>query len=81
MARKRKSRPDPRLVEIYENIEAIYAKKGRKSLWPKQPFKHKFGKGASVFGVSRSGKVQLRQGDLVVRSRRGKRLWRFFNYQ
>jgi len=78
--RKRKARSAPQLVEIYRDIEAIYARKGDKSLWPKSPFKHKFQKGSSVYGVQKSGSVRLRQGDLVVRSRRGKRLWRFFEY-
>lgn len=68
-------------VEIYENIEAIYAKKGGNSLWPKKPFKHKFEKGSSVFGIRKTGKVQLKQGDLVVRSRHGNRLWKFFDYK
>lgn len=71
----------PRPVEIYENIEAIYAKKGGDSLWPKKPFKHKFNNGSSVFGIRKDGKVPLRQGDLVIRSRQGKRLWRFFDYK
>ena len=81
MAQKRKSRRDPRLVEIYENLEEIYAKKGKRSLWPKKPFKHTFKKGAAVFGVSKGGKVKLKKGDLVVRSRRGNPLWRFFDYK
>lgn len=79
--RKQKTRRDPRLVEIYENIEGIFARKGSRSLWPKKPFKHKFEKGSSVFGVPKSGSVRLRKGDLVVRSRRGKPLWKFFEYK
>jgi hypothetical protein len=82
MARRKKtSRPASQLVEIYRDIEAIYARKGSGSLWPNSPFKHKFKKGSSVFGVQKAGSVRLRQGDLVVRSRRGKRLWRFFDYK
>lgn len=81
MARKRKSRRAPRLVEIYENLEAVYATKGKRSLWPKKPFKHAFKKGAEVLGVSKSGSVKLRKGDLVVRSRRGNPLWQFFDYK
>ena len=68
-------------VEIYKDIEAIYAKKGGNSLWPKKPFKHKFEKGSSVLGIAKDGKVPLRQGDLVIRSRQGKHLWRFFDYK
>jgi len=81
MTKKRKSRRDPRLVEIYENLEEIYAKKGARSLWPKKPFKHKFKKGAAVFGVRKGGSVKLKKGDLVVRSRRGNPLWKFFDYK
>ena len=81
MARKQRSRRDSRLVEIYENIEKIFARKGKRSLWPKKPFKHAFKKGAAVFGVSKNGTVKLHKGDLVVRSRRGKPLWQFFDYK
>ena len=79
--RKQKVSRDARLVEIYENIEQIFAEKGRKSLWPKQKFKHKFQKGAAVLGVKKGGKVRLKEGDLVIRSRRGKRLWKMFDYR
>lgn len=79
--RKQSSQQSPRLVEIYEDLEAVFARKGQRSLWPKKPFKHKFKKGASVFGVSKSGNVKLRSGDLVVRSRQGKHLWKFFDYK
>jgi len=79
--KKRKAQSKPQLVEIYKDIEAIYARKGKNSLWPNSPFKHKFKKGSSVFGVKKGGNVRLRQGDLVVRSRQGKRLWRFFEYK
>lgn len=79
--RKRKSTRGARTVQIYENLEQIFAEKGRKSLWPKQKFKHKFQKGAAVFGVSKGGAVRLKEGDLIIRSRRGKRLWKMFDYQ
>ncbi len=79
--RKRKTRQAPRLVEIYENIEAVFARKGAKSLWPRQPFKHKFKKGSAVYGVQKGGPVKLKEGDLVIRSKRGKRLWKMFDYQ
>lgn len=77
--RKRKSQSSP-LIEIYENIEAVFARKGSKSLWPKQPFKHKFEKGAAVYGVRKGGAVKLKGGDIVIRSKRGKRLWKMFEY-
>lgn len=79
--KKRKSIKAARLIEVYENIEQIFAEKGRKSLWPKQKFKHKFQKGAAVLGVKKGGAVRLKEGDLVIRSRRGKRLWKMFDYQ
>ncbi len=81
MAGKRKTRQGPQLVEIYQDIEAIYARKGGKSLWPNRPFKHKFNRGSAVLGVRRSGVIKLRKGDLIVRSRKGKPLWRFFDYE
>ena len=78
--RKRKSQQAARLVEIYENIERIYARKGKDSLWPNQPFVHTFKKGAAVLGVGKGGTYKLREGDVVIRSRHGKRLWKLFNY-
>lgn len=67
-------------VEIYKNIEAIYAEKGGSSLWPKKPFKHEFKKGSSVLGVKKTGTIKARKGDLIVRSRKGKSLWKYFDY-
>lgn len=81
MAKRKKAQRAPRLVEIYENLEAVYARKGAKSLWPRQPFKHKFQKGAAVYGVQKGGQVKLKEGDLVIRSKRGKRLWKMFDYE
>ena len=80
VTRKRKSTKLSHLVEIYENIEAVFARKGTNSLWPTQPFKHKFEKGAAVYGVRKSGPVKLKGGDIVIRSKRGKRLWKMFDY-
>jgi len=78
--RKRKSRREPRLVEIYENVEEVLARKGPNSMWPNAPFKHTFKKGAKVLGVSKGGTVKLKAGDLVIRSSRGRRLWKLFDY-
>lgn len=57
---------------IYEHIEEIRAEKGTNSLWPKEKFKHKFKRGARVIG--------LPNGDLLVKSTEGKRLWNNFDY-
>lgn len=76
--RKRRSK---KFVKIYQDLEQIFARKGKKSLWPNKPFKHKFEKGAEVIGVNKSGSVKLRKGDLIVRSRYGKPLWRYFDYK
>ena len=78
MRRRRKTRGRP--VEIYKNVEAILARKGRNSLWPNKPFRHNFGKGASVLGVTKGGSYRLRKGDLIIRSRKGKKLWKMFEY-
>lgn len=78
---KRTSRRPPQLVEIYENIEEVFARKGPRSLWPNKPFKHKFKKGAAIYGVRKGGQVKLRAGDLVVRSRKGNKLWKMFQYE
>lgn len=79
--RKRRRRKNRRMVEIYGDLERIYARKGRRSLWPDAPFVHKFQKGARVLGVAKGGMVKLREGDLVIRSKRGKKLWKHFNYK
>lgn len=78
---KRKKKSTGKLIEVYENLEKIFARKGKKSLWPRQPFKHTFKKGAKVLGVQKGGAVKLKQGDLVIRSSRGKRLWKMFEYR
>jgi hypothetical protein len=57
---------------IYDNIEAIQAEKGSNSLWPKEKFEHKFKRGARVLG--------LRNGDLLIKSKTGRRLWKEFDY-
>ena len=69
----------PKLKEIYAEVEQIWAKKGTNSLWPRQPFKHKFERGVKLFGVKKSGSYQLKEGDILMRSRKGK-LWKDFSY-
>ena len=67
--------PAPRgAVKIYDQIEAIEAIKDDNSLWPGQPFRHDFKKGsaAEIFGMP--------DGSLMVKSKKGKPLWKNFNY-
>jgi len=78
--KKRARKGGKQLVEVYEDLEKIYARKGDKSLWPRQNFVHKFSKGAKVYGVRKGGSVKLKKGDLVVRSQKGKHLWKYFDY-
>jgi len=73
----KRRRPNPADFEnhktvIYENIEEIRAEKGKNSLWPKDKFKHRFKRGAQVFGLD--------NGDLLIKSKNGKKLWKKFNY-
>jgi hypothetical protein len=66
--------PNPRhgAVEIYDTILAIEAKKGKKSLWPNEKFRHDFktSSRAKVYG--------LPDGSLLIKSATGKRLWKKF---
>jgi len=60
------------MVEIYENIEAIEATKGKDSLWPKGKFRHDFNKkGTKVLGLS--------DGSLLITNPKH-RLWKKFDY-
>lgn len=70
-----------KLVPIYNRLEAIYARKGKRSLWPNQRFVHDFkAVGTRVLGVRKGGMYKLNPGDLIIRSSRGKRLWKYFDY-
>ena len=68
----RKNPPAP-AVEIYDTILAIEAIKGDGSLWPKEKFRHDFEKksNAKVYG--------LPDGSLLIKSKKGKKLWKNFN--
>jgi 3'-phosphoadenosine 5'-phosphosulfate sulfotransferase len=74
MARKK------RMTKIYDNVQQIKARKGKRSLWPNEQFYHNFEEGAEILGIGESGQYKLKKGDLVIRSRRGKRLWKKFQY-
>lgn len=62
-------------VEIYSNILAIEARKGKGSLWPNEKFRHGFKSKseATVYG--------LPDGSLHIKSKAGKRLWKKFKYK
>jgi len=68
----KKHRNPPGRTEIYDNILAIEAKKGKNSLWPNEKFRHDFKGGATVDG--------LPDGSLHIRSKKGKRLWKNIDY-
>lgn len=74
MARKK------RMTRIYDNVQQIKARKGKKSLWPNELFQHDFEEGAEILGIGTSGQYALKKGDLVIRSKKGKRLWKKFKY-
>lgn len=68
------------LVEIYDRVEMIYAQKGMSSLWPKERYKHPFKPGVLCLGVVHSGMYRMKAGDVILRSKKHKRLWKTFKY-
>lgn len=65
--------PPESVVEIYENILAIEAEKGKKSRFPEEQFRHDFkGAKAKILG--------LPDGSLKIVSTVGKPLWKRFEY-
>lgn len=52
----------------------VKAQKGEESLWPGELFKHSFKKG------SKAGVYLKANGDVIIKSLVGKRLWKTFNY-
>lgn len=62
---KRKYAANPPLTEVYRDIIEIRARKSDGRL-----YKHPFGKGAAIYGMP--------DGSLLVKSRKGKRLWKNF---
>lgn len=61
-------------TEIYSDILAIEAKKGKNSLWPGERFRHSFSSKskAKIYG--------LNDGSLLIKSQNNKKLWKDFNY-
>ncbi len=57
-------------VKVYDRVLAIEAKKGRRSLWPNELFRHDFKAPAAIYGMP--------DGSLMIRGQ--KNLWREFNY-
>ena len=67
--------PRKGVIEIYGNILAIEARKGKGSLWPNERFRHGFKSKseAAIFG--------LPDGSILIKSKKGKRLWKNFKYK
>lgn len=68
------------LVEIYDRVEEIRAQKGDGSLWPKERYKHPFKPGVLCLGVRKSGWYYLKAGEIILRSKQNRRLWKTFTY-
>ncbi len=63
----------PQATEIYSDVLAIEAKKGKDSLWPGEKFRHSFKKGGKIIG--------LNDGSLLIKPKKnGQKLWKNFNY-
>ena len=63
----------PQATEIYSDVLAIEAQKGKDSLWPGEKFRHDFKKGGKIIGLD--------DGSLLIRPRKnGHKLWKNFNY-
>jgi hypothetical protein len=66
---------NPKPIKIYDKILSIEAQKGDSSLFPKQYFRHDFKKDkthAEIWG--------LPDGSLLIKSKKGKKLWKNFDY-
>lgn len=70
--KKMRKNPPKGAVEIYDRIFSIEAKKSKKSGFPKENFRHDFQSGSAIYG--------LPNGDLLIKSKKGKRLWKIFDY-
>lgn len=68
-----KRKNPPTATDIYDNILAIEAIKGKRSLWPNEKFRHDFKQGGKIIGLS--------DGSLLIKPKKdGKKLWKNFNY-
>lgn len=75
LARPLKSNPKPTRESkvVYDKVLAIEARKGRKSNWPGENFRHDFKHGGKIVG--------LPSGDLLIKRGKSKRkLWKKFDY-
>ena len=59
---------------IYDTIHAVEAQKGSRSLWPFENFRHDFK------SKSRAIMLGLSDGSILIKSVKGKRLWKKFKY-
>ena len=57
---------------IYDHLTRIEARKGKHSMFPGERYYHNFKPGAMVIG--------LPNGDLLIKSSKGKKLWKKFDY-
>jgi len=64
-----------RVVEIYDKILAIEARKGKKSNWPNGKFRHDFSKSvkSKIYG--------LEDGSILIKPASKKKLWKEFDYK
>jgi len=63
-------------VEIYDKVTSIEAQKGNKSLWPREHFRHDFRKNKSAAKV-----YGMPDGSILIKSTKGKKLWKNFDYR
>jgi len=81
---------DDDLVEVYDDIHAIEARKGKNSYWPGENFRHDFTKRKTpILGVDRSAtlelsggrRVRVPAGSLLVPAKKGRRLFKQIHYR